>query len=325
MTLNPVTKKYETPPPRFFNKDTGEYENIKPMYFLDPTNPTLGLVVPSAVIREDDAFRRFMEDKETRRLARIERERLERLNPIEPTPKFRLSESKEIEYNQDFDEELAQKRYRETTGVMFSKRGATAFAGPTTQTEELRKRELEKKYGALRPLAPIDVTIEELPSAVNAEEIINAWRNSPAIKVVPQKKVRTEGERVKALVKGSAGKRGWTFAAMRGSYRPPAAIEGTTGSGWNTSEMPTLIGKDPEEDAPTKALRSWRQDNLRSSAWWENEGVAQRSAIREKNGRLYINPMTGKLDDIAPLKSTVINQAKKIETKTGGHNVRWLI
>src|SRR5438045_2948509 len=54
MTLNPQTQKYELPPPRWFNNDTGEYENIKPMYFLDPNDPSRGLV-PTKVIQEDDA------------------------------------------------------------------------------------------------------------------------------------------------------------------------------------------------------------------------------------------------------------------------------
>jgi len=315
MILNPRTGRYETPPPRWFNKDTGEYENVKPMYFIDPSNPSLGFVAPSAVVRDDDAFRRFMEDKEKKRRLRLERERQEAEqaryqaeNPPPPEPvKPSKRKTREIVEGMEFDEDQAQRAFRETTGKMFSKRGATQFIGPSAEKEEEQKRELERKYGALRPFAPSDAEIESLPDPVNAEEIINAWRNSPAVRAAPKKTKapKTEGERVRALVRSKSGKVGWTYAAMRGSYRPPNTIEAgsTVENGWVDNAVPTLLGKD--DDTPSgRKLRGWRQDALQSTAWWENGKPSpsqwkSRNEIREEQGRLAINPVTGKLEDIA--------------------------
>src|SRR5436190_3243582 len=220
MTLNPNTQKYEVPPPRWFNKDTGEYENIKPRYFLDPNNTSLGLVLPSKIIREDDSFRQFMEDKETKRRARIQREREEAelrcqkaLNPHPQVIKHIKRKDKRLVT--EFDEELAQKSFREITGRMISKRGAAQFVGPSAEKEVLQKRELEERYGPLKPFATEDASIEKLPPSVNTEEIINAWKNTPAIRALPKKKkpTKTEGERVRALVRNKTGmKRGWNFS-----------------------------------------------------------------------------------------------------------------
>jgi hypothetical protein len=318
MILNPKTQKYETPPPRWFNKETGEYEDIKPMYFIDPSNPALGFIAPSRIVREDDGFRQFMEDKEAKRRARIERERqeaerarYEALNPPPPPPppppKTSKRKTRITVDGIEFDEELAQKTFRERTGKMMSKRGAAQFTGPSTQKDEEYRKELEEKYGALRPLAPEDASIEALPDQVNAEAIIDAWRNSPVI-IAPKKRRprKTEGERVKALVKLRSGKVGWTYAAMRGSYRPPNTIDGAgaVSIGWDENSVPRLIGNN--EDPSAERLKGWRQGELESTAWWEhhnrNAAASQwrsRTAMREEQGRLAINPITGKLEDIA--------------------------
>jgi hypothetical protein len=102
---------------------------------------------------------------------------------------------------------------------------------------------------------------------------------------------------------------------MRGSYRPPSAIENGGVVGW---DVPPLLGKPREEDVPSKAIRGWRQDILHKSAWWEQPDNAAkwkpRSKTREEQGRLIINPVTGKLEDIAPVTSTggkVMHQASK--------------
>lgn len=326
MTLNLQTYKYELPPPRWFNKDTGEYENIKPMYFLDPNNPSLGLVLPSKVVREDDAFRQFMHDKETKRRLRIQREREEaeraRLKVLNPPPVVKIPKRKDKTAIDGFDEELAQKSYRERTGKMFSKRGATQFTGPSASKEIEMKKELEERYEALKPFTTGDASIEELPPSVNVDEIINAWKNSPAIRSLSSssltkmkvKSTRTEGDRVRALVRNKSGlKRGWTFAAMRGSYRPPNTIQAETKDGW-------IEGALKEEDASTKRLREWRQEELQSTAWWEKDPSSQwrsRSAVREEHGRLAINPVTGKLEDIAPpkqMKAQLPTKQSSIET-----------
>jgi hypothetical protein len=314
MTLNPETQIYETPPPRWFNKDTGEYENIKPIYLLDPNNPSLGIVSTSRISREDDAFRRFIEDKEAKRQATIERERLQakqgRLkgvnSPSSPTNADPTKRKSKSAIN-GFDEELAQKSYREATGKMVSKREATQVMGPSTTKEEKMKRELKQRYEALKPFATQDADLEKLPCAVNTEEIINAWKNSAAIIAKPKKKaVKSEGERVRTLVRYKSGRRGWSFAAMRGSYRPPNTIENDPyGGGWVDRMPPTLIGK--EEELSAKRLRGWlKPDQLQNTAWWETKSPPNqwksRSAIRKEQGRLAINPVTGKLEDIAPSK-----------------------
>ena len=233
MILNPQTQKYELPPPRWFNKDTGDYENIKPMYFLDPNNPTLGLVPPSRVVREDDAFRQFMEEKETKRRIRVQREaeeaeraRREALNPA-PPPTAKISNRKDKTRAKGFDDQLAKKSFQEVTGKVISKRDATAFAGPSADKEALMREKLEERYASLKPFVPEDEMIEKLTPEVNVNKIINAWKNSPAIRssIKKNKPAKTEGERVKALVQNKYGKREWTFAAMRGSYRPPNTME----------------------------------------------------------------------------------------------------
>jgi hypothetical protein len=317
MILNPTTEKYETPPPRWFNKETGDYEDIKPMYFIDPQNPALGFVSSNRVVREDDGFRHFMEEKEAKRCARAERAKYEALNPPPPPPpKPSRKSPRNIVSGTDFDEELAQKKFRQTTGKMISKRGAAQYTGPSTQKDEEYKRELEEKYGALRPFAPEDGSIEGLPDQVNAEEIINAWRNSPEV-IAPKKAKpkRTEGERVKALVKSRSGKVGWTYAAMRGSYRPPNTIDGggDAHDGWlDTQTAPKLLGVEEKENQLMKKIRGWKQSGLENTAWWESQNKAvaatqwrTRSSLREEHGRLAINPVTGKLEDIAPAKTDV--------------------
>src|SRR5579859_270747 len=235
MTLNPTTGRYELPAPRWFNKATGEYEDVKPMYFMDQANPELGFIAPNRVVREDDAFRQFLEDKENRRRLRVERERQElerkKFEALNPTPQEAATKSKSKTRRiqgegLDFDEEIAQKEFRETTGRMISKRGATKLTGPSGQEDKARK--MEEKYSALKPLAGTeDAEIEKLAPAINEEEIINAWRNSPAIHTPSKSKkpVKTEAERAKELVRSKTGlKRGSMFSASRGSYRPPNTI-----------------------------------------------------------------------------------------------------
>jgi hypothetical protein len=337
MTLNPLTKKFELPPPRWFNKATGEYEDIKPMYFVDESNPELGFVPANRIVREDDAFRQFLQDKEKKRRLRVERERqdlerqkLESLNPSPAaadspdTKPTRPKKARTTTEGLEFDEELAQKEFREVTGRMMSKRGASKFTGPSTKEDKARK--MEEKYSALKPLAPIsDADIQELPAAINEEEIIQAWRNSPAIRAPPksQKPVKTEAERARALMKSRTGlKTGWMFSASRGSYRPPSTIA-TINNGTNrwteeAEQAPTLLGQETEViESAQKKLRGWRIGELESKAWWEGRNTTlpprmaeqwrERNKLREQKGRIALNPVTGKLEDLAPVKVDVRN------------------
>jgi hypothetical protein len=316
MTLNPHTGRYELPPPRWFNKDTGEYETIKPMYFVDPNNPSLGLVLPSKIIREDNAFRQFMEDKEMKRRLRIQREREEaeraHQEAVNPPPIVKTPRKKDKIIIADFNEDAAQTSFRTITGKMISKRGAAQFTGPSAAKEDLQKKELQERYQPLKPYAPSDDSIEKLPPTVNTEEIINAWKNTPAIRVSPKKKkpTRTEGERVRALVRNKSGvKRGFSFAAM--SYRPPNTMQAESrGMGWN-SERKFL----PAEDDSTKRLKGWRMNELQSTAWWETKGPWKSRTACEDQGRLALNPVTGRLEDLAPSKINYQSTTKNTEQK----------
>src|SRR5947207_2024956 len=119
-------------------------------------------------------------------------------------------------------------RIPETTRGMISKRGAAQFVGPSAEKEVLQKRELEERYGPLKPFGTEDASIEKLPPTINTEEIINAWKNSPAIRAYPKKKkpTKTEGERVRDLMRNKTGmKRRWAFTAMRASYRTPSSMQ----------------------------------------------------------------------------------------------------
>jgi hypothetical protein len=317
-----MTGKFELPPPRWFNKSTGEYENIKPMYMIDEANPGLGLVPSDRVVQEDEAFRQFMEDKETKRRLRVERERQEErervrqeLNPPSPlespTPKSKAKRDRPTNGGQgnEFDEEAAQKRFRKTTGRMISKRSATKITGPSTASAEDKARNMEKKYSPLKPLAPIsDADIEKLPPAMNEEEIVQAWKNSPAVLSTPKQTPRSEAERARSLVQSRTGmKKGWMYSASRGSYQPPNTTitidTSINRDGWTNTTPSTL---EEEEPAQIQKLKGWRIGALESKAWWEgrNEALAQqwreRDKIREDKGRIGVNPVTGKLEDLAP-------------------------
>ena len=289
------------------------------MYFIDPSNPSLGFVAPTRVTREDDAFRQFMHDKETRRRTRVERERKEAeaarlaaLNP--PEEVVRIKRRREKATVEEFDEERAQIAFREQTGMMVSKRGATAFMGPSAEKEDLQRRELEERYSPLKPFATQDGDLEKLPPQINEQEIINAWKQSVAVSNsstspsgAKKKRARkTEAERARDLIKSKSGlKRGGTFSAMRGSYRPPNTIETSDagGSGWTDSlstPEPKLLGATSTVEQDDR-LKGWRTDQLRNSAWWDDRWKS-RDAMREEKGRLAINPVTGKLEDIAAAK-----------------------
>ena len=292
------------------------------MYFLDPNNPSFGLVLPSKIIREDNAFRQFMEDKEKKRRLRIQRERdeaerarQEALNP--PPPIVKIARQKDKRIVTEFDEVAVQKSFREITGKMISKRRATQFTGPSTANEDLQKKELHERYQPLKPYAPSDASIEKLSPPVNSEEIIKAWKNTPAIRASPKKRkpTRTESERIRALVQNKSGvKTGWTFTATRGSYRPPSTMEARhTGTGWisDGKMLPTAVGKDDF----TKRLKGWRMNELQSTAWWETKGQWKSRSVREEQGRLGLNPVTGRLEDLASSKSNYQITTKNIEEK----------
>lgn len=294
MTLNKQTGKYETPAPRWFNKDTGDYEDVKPMYFVDPTNPSLGMVMPSRVSQEDANFRQFLLDKEERRRTRIlveaaeaERVRLALLNaePKQKQEKYNASAER-------FDDELAQKSFREITGVMFSKRGATAFSGPAQEKEEQQRQELAKRYSPLKPFSPGNAEIEKLPQPMHENAILEAWKNSNAIRAIPRSKKPSisEAERAKALVRNKSGlKTGYTFSAKEGSYIPPNSMAAKSSGGWDGG----VVGpndKVAEEDGAVKRGEIWRKNGpLQNQAWWKGTG--------REDGRLALNPVTGKLED----------------------------
>lgn len=320
MIMNSETGKYELPPPRWFNKDTGEYENIKPMYFLDPNNPSFGLVAPSKIVREDDIFRQFMEDKEKKRRLRIEREReeakqaqLQALNPI-PPPNRKLPRHKNETVVDGFSEELVQRSFRETTGKLMSKRGATQLTGPSYTKKEGMKQELEERYRVLKPFATENAAIKKLPLVINEDEIIQAWKNTPALCTV-QKKARpqrTERERIRALIRHKSGKRESTLTALRSSYGPSDACRPIFAS-------KRTQGTIAEEATSEKKSCPWGGE-LQNHAWWENlapQSWSPRAAMREENGRLAINPVTGKLEDVSRLKSKVESMKIHVEESTG--------
>jgi hypothetical protein len=295
MTLNKQTGKYETPVPRWFNKDTGDYEDVRPMYFVDPTNPSLGMVMPSRVSQEDASFRQFLLDKEERRRTRILREAAEaervRLALLNAEPK-----QKEEKYNasaERFDDELAQKSFREITGVMFSKRGATAFSGPAQEKEEQQREELARRYSPLKPFSPGDAEIEKLPPPIDENAILEAWKNSKAIRAIPQAKKRSisEAERAKALVRNKSGLRtGYTFSAKEGSYIPPNSTTTKSSGGWDGGVVVGPSEKVAEEEGAVKRGEIWRKNGpLQNQAWWKGTG--------REDGRLALNPVTGKLED----------------------------
>lgn len=265
--------------------------------------------------------------KRQRRIERdrqdLERKKLEALNPPELAPvKGRKTERENAAI--EFDEELAQREFRERTGRMMSKRGATNFIGPSTQEDKARK--MKEKYSALKPLVPLqDVEIERLPPAINEEEIISAWRNSPAIRAPakPTKPGKSEAERARELVRSKTGLKcgmrgsGLTFSAMRGSYRPPNTIDTAVTRGWEGTLAPTLLGNEKLDSAKTK-LAGWRLNELHSSAWWENPNSAtstsgfaaaerwrERDKLRDQMGRISVNPVTGKIEDLKPAKVDV--------------------
>jgi len=250
MTLNPETGQFEVPPPRWFNKDTGNYEDVKPMYLID-SNPLTDGIAPSRIAREDDAFRRFIEDKEEKRRRRLEREFFKsKEQPVAPKPKA-----------------ASPKTETKAPEIMaISKRAAGRITGPASKTP---------------PKAPPQVPEISAPPPINEDEIVNAWKNTPALRAPPKSKKSAEEIARKTLQQKSTPGR-WTFAAMRGSYRPPKTIESesSSGGGWN-SEV-----------------------RLENSAWWEQKPAPSqwksKSSLREEQGRLAINPMTGKLEDIAP-------------------------
>jgi hypothetical protein len=317
MTLNPTTHKYETPPPRWFNKETGEYEDVKPMYFVDPNNPTLGMVVSGRVTQEDAAFRQFLLDKEERRRIRIQREAEETARaclatldaPALPSLKSHKLKEKYNALAEPFEDELAQKSFREITGRMFSKKVATAFHGPSEEKEEQQRRELEQRYSALKPLAPSDAMIEKLPPPVDTQAILEAWKQSAAIRAKPKitRTARSEAERVRALIKNKSGlKTGYTFAAMKGSYIPPnSSIALPNGDGWTNSVIfePRKPESREEDDLMEKGVGPWGKEQLRNEVWWDR-------STREE-GRLALNPITGKLEDRGgPITSKTVEQAQ---------------
>jgi len=248
MTLNPETQQFEMPPPRWFNKDTGNYEPIKPMYLME-ANPITSGLAPSRIAREDDAFRRFIEDKEEKRRRRLEREFLKPKElPVPPKPKA--------------ESPRTSNKVPEITTI--SKKVASRITGPSSQSK----------------LEPPPQQPEISPPPINEDEIVNAWKNTPALRPPPKSKKSAEELARKTLQQKSTPGR-WTYAAMRGSYRPPKTIsESSSGGGWN-SEV-----------------------RLENSAWWEQKPLPSKwkskSSLREEQGRLAINPITGKLEDIAP-------------------------
>ena len=318
MTFNPATQKYETPPPRWFNKDTGEYEDVKPIYFLDLDNPSLGFVAPGRITREDDVFRQFIEEKGRKRRFRLEREQrgtetahIQPLNAPRPEP----SKLKAKATVTEFDDGSAQKSFRQIAIKVMSKQSANQFTGPSTLKDEGLKRELEERYTPLKPFAPSDVQIEPFPPQVDEEEIINTWRNSPTIRVEatsPRKR-----ERVKALVANKCGGRDWTYAAMRGSYLPSNMIHsGSSKCGWEDEKSVLVRAEDSAEK-----LWGWKHGPLESTAWWEIKAPSSSNAIREDRGKLTFNPATGKLKDVASFTgSSQIARRRAYENCTTSHS-----
>lgn len=181
----------------------------------------------------------------------------------------------------------------------------------------MQRRELEVRYQPLRRFATEDGVIEKLPVAINEKEIIDAWKHSVTTNAKTttmtstemerrrdKKNRKSEAERVRELIRSKSGlKKGGSFSAMRGSYRPPNTIETGEGGGWTSTATaeggPKLLGGGAnagvEEDG---RLKGWRTDELQNSAWWDDRWKS-RDALREEKGRLAINPVTGKLEDLA--------------------------
>ena len=91
-----------------------------------------------------------MEDKETKRRLRIQREReeaerarQEAVNP--PPPIVKTPRKKDKTIITDFDEDVVQKSFREITGKMISKRGAAQFTGPSAAKEDVTKERTTRK------------------------------------------------------------------------------------------------------------------------------------------------------------------------------------
>lgn len=326
MTLNSTTLKYENPSPRWFNKDTGEYEVIKPMYFTDPTNPALGMVAPLRVCQEDAAFRQFLLDKEERRRLQVQREaeKSERahLTALDPpsAPLLKSHRTKE-KLNASADvchDELAQNSFPEITGTMFSKRAASTFLGPSMGKEEQLRKELERRYRALKHLAPSDAETKRYSPRLEPQTINEAYKNSAAIRAAQTitKARLTEGERVRALLSNKSGLRtGYTFAAMQGSYIPPTSLIATSSrTGW---EEPSgvVIGhresqRKEKEDEAVKKVRGWRSEQLHSDAWWDRS--------ERHGGRLAINPATGRLEDRGVPSTTTSKIQQQVQSKQHG-------
>lgn len=319
MTFNPATQKYDTPPPRWFNKDTGEYEDVKPIYFLDLDNPSLGFVVPGRITREDDGFRQFIEEKDRKRRFRLEKEqrgtetvRIQPFNVPHPEPPKLKAKVTVTE----FDDGAAQSSHHQIAIKVMSKQRANQFTGPSALKDEGLKRELEERYAPLKPFAPSDVQIESFPSQLNEEEVINTWRNSPTIR--PETTSPCKGEGMRALVPNKSGRRGWTYAAMRGSYLPSNMIHsGSSKGGW-VDEKPVLLGA---EDFFAEKLRGWKHDPLESTAWWEIKAPSSSDAIREDRGKLVLNPGPGTLKDVASLTgSSQITRRRAYDNRTTSHS-----
>ena len=206
----------------------------------------------------------------------------------------------------EFDEERAQVAFREQMGRMVSKRGATGFVGPSAEKEEVQRRELRERYEPLKRFATEDGVIEKLPVPVNEQEILDAWKRSVSMEPgtissgMTRRKRKSEAERVKELIRSKSGlKRGGNFASMRGSYRPPNTIEREEGGGWiATTEETKPAGVNTTAVEEDGRVKGWRTDELRNSAWWDDRWKS-RDALREEKGRLAINPVTGKLEDLA--------------------------
>ena len=137
-------------------------------------------------------------------------------------------------------------------------------------------------------------------------------------------------------------KTGWMFSASRGSYRPPSTIA-TVNNGTNrwTEEaepvVPTLLGQEAEvTESAQKKLRGWRIGELESKAWWEGRNTTlprmaeqwrERNKLREQKGRIALNPVTGKLEDLAPVKVDVRNYSvpgNLMACDPNGGDSRWI-
>ena len=101
---------------------------------------------------------------------------------------------------------------------------------------------------------------------------------------------------------------------MRGSYRPPSSMEMESHNGWTSGGK--LLPN--ERDDSTQKLKNWRMNELQSTAWWEHKKQWKSPSAREEDGRLAINPVTGKLEDIATAKTNVEYGTKIMESETSG-------